>query len=84
MRSEWQSWKMQTTLSPALIIFEGNKKLAEGYLLSAKDFCMISRLQELKDAGVDAIKSKDVQDDHITSQWQLVNTKMHLTANPPT
>lgn len=36
--------------------FEGNKKLAEGYLLSAKDFCMISRLQELKDAGVDAIK----------------------------
>lgn len=36
--------------------FEGNKKLAEGYLLSAKDFCMISRLQELKEAGVDAIK----------------------------
>ena len=36
--------------------FEGNKKLAEGYLLSAKDFCMVSRLQELKDAGVDAIK----------------------------
>lgn len=36
--------------------FEGNKKLAEGYLLSAKDFCMISRLQELKNAGVDAIK----------------------------
>ena len=37
-------------------LFDGNKKLAEGYLLSAKDFCMISRLQELKDAGVDAIK----------------------------
>lgn len=36
--------------------FEGNKKLAEGYLLSAKDFCMTDRLQELKDAGVDAIK----------------------------
>ena len=36
--------------------FEGNKKLAEGYLLSAKDFCMADRLQELKDAGVDAIK----------------------------
>lgn len=36
--------------------FEGNKKLAEGYLLSAKDFCMADRLQELKEAGVDAIK----------------------------
>lgn len=36
--------------------FEGNKKLAEGYLLSAKDFCMTDRLQKLKDAGVDAIK----------------------------
>lgn len=36
--------------------FEDNKKLAEGYLLSAKDFCMADRLQELKDAGVDAIK----------------------------
>lgn len=36
--------------------FEGNKKLAEGYLLSAKDFCMADRLQELKNAGVDAIK----------------------------
>ena len=36
--------------------FEGSKKLAEGYLLSAKDFCMTDRLQELKDAGVDAIK----------------------------
>lgn len=37
-------------------LFDGNKKLAEGYLLSAKDFCMADRLQELKDAGVDAIK----------------------------
>lgn len=37
-------------------LFDGNKKLAEGYLLSAKDFCMANRLQELKDAGVDAIK----------------------------
>lgn len=36
--------------------FEGNKKLAEGYLLSAKDFCMADRLQGLKEAGVDAIK----------------------------
>lgn len=36
--------------------FEGNKKLAEGYLLSAKDFCMATSLQKLKDAGVDAIK----------------------------
>lgn len=37
-------------------LFDGNKKLAEGYLLSAKDFCMANRLQELKGAGVDAIK----------------------------
>ena len=37
-------------------LFDGTKKLAEGYLLSAKDFCMADRLQELKDAGVDAIK----------------------------
>lgn len=37
-------------------LFDGNKKLAEGYLLSAKDFCMADRLQDLKDAGVDAIK----------------------------
>ena len=36
--------------------FEGNKKLAEGFLLSAKDFCMATSLQKLKDAGVDAIK----------------------------
>lgn len=36
--------------------FDGNKKIGEGYLLSAKDFCMIDRLKDLKDAGVDAIK----------------------------
>ena len=36
--------------------FEGNKKLAEGYLLSAKDFCMLEHLEDLKSAGVDAIK----------------------------
>lgn len=32
------------------------KKLANGYLLSAKDFNMLNRLPELKNAGVDAIK----------------------------
>lgn len=36
--------------------FDKNKKLAEGFLLSAKDFCMATSLQKLKDAGVDAIK----------------------------
>ena len=34
----------------------GNKKIKEGYLLSAKDFNMLNRLQELEDAGVDSIK----------------------------
>lgn len=36
--------------------FDGNKKIKEGYLLSAKDFCMLERLEDLKSAGVDAIK----------------------------
>lgn len=33
-----------------------NKALATGYLLSAKDFDMIDRLEDLQSAGVDAIK----------------------------
>ncbi len=36
--------------------YKGDKKLKKGYLLSAKDFCMIDRLKDLKGAGVDAIK----------------------------
>ncbi len=32
------------------------KKLKNGYLLSAKDFCLIDRLRELADAGVDVLK----------------------------
>lgn len=36
--------------------FDSNKKIKEGYLLSAKDFCMLERLEDLKSAGVDAIK----------------------------
>lgn len=36
--------------------FDGDKKIKEGYLLSAKDFCMAERLNDLKEAGVDAIK----------------------------
>jgi len=36
--------------------YKGKTKLKKGYLLSAKDFCMIDRLSELADAGVDAIK----------------------------
>lgn len=32
------------------------KTIKDGYLLSAKDFCLIDRLSELKKAGVDAIK----------------------------
>lgn len=36
--------------------FDGDKKIGEGYLLSAKDFCMAERLNDLKEAGVDAIK----------------------------
>ena len=32
------------------------RKIKSGYLLSAKDFNMINRLEELKDAGVDVIK----------------------------
>ena len=33
-----------------------NKKIASGYLLSAKDFNMLDRIDELKKAGIDAIK----------------------------
>ena len=36
--------------------YKGDKRLKKGYLLSAKDFCMIDRLKDLKSAGVDAIK----------------------------
>lgn len=36
--------------------YEKDKKLKEGYLLSAKDFCMIDRLSELEKAGVDSLK----------------------------
>jgi len=34
----------------------GNKKIKEGYLLSAKDFNMLNRLKDLQDAGVDSLK----------------------------
>lgn len=34
----------------------GNKKLAQGYLISAKDFNMLDRLKDLENAGVDVIK----------------------------
>ena len=37
-------------------IFVGNEKKADGYLLSAKDFNMTNRLQDLLDAGVDVLK----------------------------
>ena len=36
--------------------YKGENKLKKGYLLSAKDFCLIDKLNELADAGVDAIK----------------------------
>ena len=36
--------------------YKGENKLKKGYLLSAKDFCLIDRLNSLADAGVDAIK----------------------------
>lgn len=35
---------------------EKDKVLAKGYLLSAKDFNMLNKLQDLQNAGVDAIK----------------------------
>lgn len=38
------------------ILKNGNKKIKEGYLLSAKDFNMLNRLQDLQDAGVDSLK----------------------------
>ena len=33
-----------------------NKKIKEGYLLSAKDFNMLNRLEDLKNAGVTSLK----------------------------
>ncbi len=36
--------------------FDGQKQLKKGYLLSAKDFNMISRLGDLEKAGVDVLK----------------------------
>ena len=36
--------------------YEGDKKLKSGYLLSAKDFCMIEKLSDLENAGVDSLK----------------------------
>ncbi len=36
--------------------YNGNKQIASGYLLSAKDFCMLNRLPELVSAGVSALK----------------------------
>ncbi len=35
---------------------KGDKSLKTGYLLSAKDFCMIDRLADLERAGVDSLK----------------------------
>ena len=37
-------------------LLKNNKEIKSGYLLSAKDFCMIDRLEELKEAGVDVLK----------------------------
>ena len=36
--------------------FENDKKISDGYLLSAKDFNMINRLKDLEDAGVMSLK----------------------------
>lgn len=38
------------------ILKNDNKKLAQGYLISAKDFNMLDRLDDLKNAGVDVLK----------------------------
>lgn len=37
-------------------LFENDKKIKDGFLLSAKDFNMINDLSKLKDAGVDVLK----------------------------
>jgi len=37
-------------------LYKGDKKLADGYLLSAKDFNMLGRINDLKNAGVDVLK----------------------------
>ncbi len=36
--------------------FDGDKQIKKGYLLSAKDFNMLSRLKDLESAGVDVLK----------------------------
>ena len=37
-------------------LLSGDKTVKKGYLLSAKDFCTIDKLNELKDAGVSVLK----------------------------
>lgn len=37
-------------------LYKGDKKLADGYLLSAKDFNMLDRIDDLKRSGVDVLK----------------------------
>ncbi len=37
-------------------LLHNNKPLKNGYLLSAKDFCMIDQLDRLQDAGIDVLK----------------------------
>jgi len=37
-------------------LYDGNKKIKEGYLLSAKDFNMLNRLKDLETAGVTSLK----------------------------
>jgi len=37
-------------------VYEGSNLIAEGYYLSAKDLCLMKKLQELASAGVDCIK----------------------------
>lgn len=37
-------------------VSDGAKNIAEGYYLSAKDLCLMKRLQELSHAGVDCLK----------------------------
>ncbi len=37
-------------------LYKSTQKLKRGYLLSAKDFCLIDRLKDLEEAGVDVLK----------------------------
>ncbi|MBO4726625.1 MAG: U32 family peptidase, partial [Clostridia bacterium] len=37
-------------------VYDGQKLLTEGYYLSARDLCLMHRLQALKEAGVDSLK----------------------------